>query len=75
MIAQSQIDRTIRPDYEVDPSYIQELKNAGRGGSGSTVPQGLPDLTTIVESTTNRNMLAKFGGLSAEEREQIEMVV
>lgn len=71
MIAQSQIDRTIRPDYEVDPSYIQELKNAGRGGSGSTVPQGLPDLTTIVESTTNRNMLAKFGGLSAEEREQI----
>jgi hypothetical protein len=37
------------------------LKNAGR--------EGLPDLTTIVESTTNRNMLAKFGGLSAEERE------
>lgn len=71
MIAQSQIDRTIRPEYEVDPSYIQELKNAGRGGSGSAVPQGLPDLTTIVESTTNRNMLAKFGGLSAEEREQI----
>lgn len=69
MIAQSQIDRTIRPDYEVDPAFIQSMKNAAKG-VGQAATGALPDLTWILATTTQDNMVARLGGLDAEERNQ-----
>lgn len=63
-VAQSQIDRTRRPKYDVDPSFIEQL------GSEKT-SQSLPDLSRILATTTVTNNLATLGGLNPEEREAI----
>lgn len=61
-VAQSQIDRTRRPKYDVDPSFIEKSETAS---------QPLPDLSRILYTTTVTNNLATLGGLNPEEREAV----
>lgn len=66
-VAQSQIDRTRRPNYEIDPAYLEQLRGS-RSGSGGREPTSIPDLSTILATTTLNHNLANFGGLTPEER-------
>lgn len=71
-VAQSQIDRTRRPKYDVDPSFIEQLRYSLKNRLGSEkTSQSLPDLSRILATTTVTNNLATLGGLNPEEREAI----
>lgn len=70
-VAQSQIDRTLRPKYDVDPSYIEQLRYSLKHGSGKDESSPLPDLSSILATTTIQNNLATLGGLSPEERQSV----
>lgn len=71
-VAQSQIDRTRRPKYDVDPSFIEQLRYSLKSRLGSEkTSQSLPDLSSILATTTVTNNLATLGGLNPEEREAI----
>lgn len=71
-VAQSQIDRTRRPKYDVDPSFIEQLRYSLKNRLGSEkTSQSLPDLSSILANTTVTNNLATLGGLNPEEREAI----
>lgn len=61
-VAQSQIARTRRPKYDVDPAFIEQLKYS---------PNVLPDLSRILTTTTVQNNLAVLGGLTPEERSAV----
>lgn len=61
-VAQSQIDRTRRPKYDVDPAFIEQLKYS---------LNVLPDLSRILATTTVQNNLAVLGGLTPEERSAV----
>lgn len=65
-VAQSQIDRTRRPKYDVDPAFIEQLRY-----SLSEASQVLPDLSRILATTTVQNNLATLGGLTPEERSAV----
>lgn len=71
-VAQSQIDRTLRPKYDVDPAYIEQLRYSlkARAGAKETA-QSLPDLSRILATTTIQNNLATLGGLNPEERQAV----
>lgn len=69
-VAQSQIDRTIRPKYDVDPGYIEQLR-ANSKGKGKETKGALPDLSTILSTTTLRHNLVTLGGLTPEERSAV----
>ena len=63
-VAQSQIDRTRRPKYDVDPAFIEQLKYSLKANV-------LPDLSRILATTTVQNNLAVLGGLTPEERSAV----
>lgn len=64
-VAQSQIDRTRRPKYDVDPAFIEQLRYSLKA------KQVLPDLSRILATTTVQNNLATLGGLTPEERSAV----
>lgn len=70
-VAQSQIDRTRRPTYTVDPTYVEQLKASLKKGSGDQAGSVLPDLSRILATTSIQNNLATLGGLSPEERQAV----
>lgn len=69
-VAQSQIDRTRRPKYDVDPAFIEQLRYSlkAKAAGASEASQVLPDLSRILVTTTVQNNLATLGGLTPEER-------
>ena len=72
-VAQSQIDRTRRPKYDVDPAFIEQLRYSlkAKAAGASEASQVLPDLSRILATTTVQNNLATFGGLTPEERSAV----
>lgn len=70
-VAQSQIDRTRRPNYEIDPSYLEQLRSSRTSGSGDDQKTTIPDLSTILANTTLTNNLATLGGLTPQERDSV----
>lgn len=72
-VAQSQIDRTRRPKYDVDPAFIQQLKYSlkAKAAGASNTSNVLPDLSRILATTTVQNNLAVLGGLTPEERSAV----
>ena len=72
-VAQSQIDRTRRPKYDVDPAFIEQLRYSlkAKAAGASEASQVLPDLSRILASTTVQNNLATLGGLTPEERSAV----
>lgn len=64
-VAQSQIGRTRRPKYDVDPAFIEQLKYSLKAKNV------LPDLSRILATTTVQNNLAVLGGLTPEERSAV----
>ena len=70
-VAQSQIDRTRRPTYTVDPTYVEQLKASLKRGAGDQAGSVLPDLSRILATTSIQNNLAVLGGLSPEERQDV----
>lgn len=66
MIAQSQIDRTLRPKLDVDPVWLQMVKSS-RSGSGQQEiirpqPTRLDFINDSVYKNTSSNLGARFGG-------------
>lgn len=72
-VAQSQIDRTRRPKYDVDPAFIEQLRYSlkAKAAGASEASQALPDLSRILATTTVQNNLATLGGLTPEERSAV----
>lgn len=72
-VAQSQIDRTRRPKYDVDPAFIEQLKYSlkAKVAGASNTSNVLPDLSRILATTTVQNNLAVLGGLTPEERSAV----
>lgn len=72
-VAQSQIDRTRRPKYDVDPAFIEQLRYSlkAKAAGASEASQVLPDLSRILATTTVQNNLANLGGLTPEERSAV----
>ena len=72
-VAQSQIDRTRRPKYDVDPAFIVQLRYSlkAKAAGASEASQVLPDLSRILATTTVQNNLATLGGLTPEERSAV----
>ena len=72
-VAQSQIDRTRRPKYDVDPAFIEQLRYSlkAKAAEASKASQVLPDLSRILATTTVQNNLATLGGLTPEERSAV----
>ena len=72
-VAQSQIDRTRRPKYDVDPAFIEQLRYSlkAKAARASEASQVLPDLSRILATTTVQNNLATLGGLTPEERSAV----
>lgn len=72
-VAQSQIDRTRRPKYDVDPAFIEQLKYSlkAKAAEASNTSNVLPDLSRILATTTVQNNLAVLGGLTPEERSAV----
>lgn len=72
-VAQSQIDRTRRPKYDVDPAFIEQLKYSlkAKAAGASNTSNVLPDLSRILATTTVQNNLAVLGGLTPEERSAV----
>ena len=72
-VAQSQIDRTRRPKYDVDPVFIEQLRYSlkAKAAGASEASQVLPDLSRILATTTVQNNLATLGGLTPEERSAV----
>lgn len=72
-VAQSQIDRTRRPKYDVDPAFIEQLKYSlkAKAAGASNTSNLLPDLSRILATTTVQNNLAVLGGLTPEERSAV----
>lgn len=72
-VAQSQIDRTRRPKYDVDPAFIEQLRYSlkAKAAGASEASQVLPDLSRILATTTMQNNLATLGGLTPEERSAV----
>ncbi len=72
-VAQSQIDRTRRPKYDVDPAFIEQLRYSlkAKAARASEASQALPDLSRILATTTVQNNLATLGGLTPEERSAV----
>lgn len=72
-VAQSQIDRTRRPKYDVDPAFIEQLRYSlkAKAAGASEASQVLPDLSRILATTTVQNNLATIGGLTPEERSAV----
>lgn len=72
-VAQSQIDRTRRPKYDVDPTFIEQLRYSlkAKAAEASEASQVLPDLSRILATTTVQNNLATLGGLTPEERSTV----
>ena len=72
-VAQSQIDRTRRPKYDVDPAFIEQLKYSlkAKAAGASNTSNVLPDLSRILATTTVQNNLATIGGLTPEERSAV----
>lgn len=72
-VAQSQIDRTRRPKYDVDPAFIEQLKYSlkAKAAGASNTSNVLPDLSRILATTTVQNNLATLGGLTPEERSAV----
>lgn len=72
-VAQSQIDRTRRPKYDVDPAFIEQLKHSlkAKAAGASNTSNVLPDLSRILATTTVQNNLAVLGGLTPEERSAV----
>lgn len=72
-VAQSQIDRTRRPKYDVDPAFIEQLRYSlkAKDAGASEASQVLPDLSRILATTTVQNNLATLGGLTPEERSAV----
>lgn len=72
-VAQSQIDRTRRPKYDVDPAFIEQLKYSlkAKAAGASNTNNVLPDLSRILATTTVQNNLAVLGGLTPEERSAV----
>lgn len=72
-VAQSQIDRTRRPKYDVDPAFIEQLKYSlkAKAAGASNTSNVLPDLSRILATTTVQNNLAVSGGLTPEERSAV----
>lgn len=72
-VAQSQIDRTRRPKYDVDPAFIERLRYSlkAKAAGASEASQVLPDLSRILATTTVQNNLATLGGLTPEERSAV----
>ncbi len=72
-VAQSQIDRTRRPKYDVDPAFIEQLGYSlkAKAARASEASQALPDLSRILATTTVQNNLATLGGLTPEERSAV----
>ena len=72
-VAQSQIDRTRRPKYDVDPAFIEQLRYSlkAKAARASEASQVLPDLSRILATTTVQNNLATIGGLTPEERSAV----
>lgn len=72
-VAQSQIDRTRRPKYDVDPAFIEQLRYSlkAKVAGASKASQVLPDLSRILATTTVQNNLATLGGLTPEERSAV----
>ena len=72
-VAQSQIDRTRRPKYDVDPAFIEQLKYSlkAKAAGASNTSNALPDLSRILATTTVQNNLAVLGGLTPEERSAV----
>lgn len=72
-VAQSQIDRTRRPKYDVDPAFIEQLKYSlkAKAAGASDTSNVLPDLSRILATTTVQNNLAVLGGLTPEERSAV----
>lgn len=72
-VAQSQIDRTRRPKYDVDPAFIEQLKYSlkAKAAGASNTSNVLPDLSRILTTTTVQNNLAVLGGLTPEERSAV----
>lgn len=72
-VAQSQIDRTRRPKYDVDPAFIEQLRYSlkAKAAGASEASQVLPDLSRILATTTVQNNLATLGGLTPEERSAV----
>ena len=72
-VAQSQIDRTRRPNYDVDPAFIEQLKYSlkAKAAGASNTSNVLPDLSRILATTTVQNNLAVLGGLTPEERSAV----
>ena len=72
-VAQSQIDRTRRPKYDVDPAFIEQLKYSlkAKAAGASNTSNVLPDLSRILATTTVQNNLAVLGGLTPKERSAV----
>lgn len=72
-VAQSQIDRTRRPKYDVDPAFIEQLRYSlkAKAAGASNTSNVLPDLSRILATTTVQNNLAVLGGLTPEERSAV----
>ena len=72
-VAQSQIDRTRRPKYDVDPAFIEQSKYnlKAKAAGASNTSNVLPDLSRILATTTVQNNLAVLGGLTPEERSAV----
>ena len=72
-VAQSQIDRTRRPKYDVDPAFIEQLRYSlkAKAAGASEASQVLPDLSRILATTTVQNNLATLGGLTPVERSAV----
>lgn len=72
-VAQSQIDRTRRPKYDVDPAFIEQLRYSlkAKAAGAPKASQVLPDLSRILATTTVQNNLATLGGLTPEERSAV----
>lgn len=72
-VAQSQIDRTRRPKYDIDPAFIEQLKYSlkAKAAGASNTSNVLPDLSRILATTTVQNNLAVLGGLTPEERSAV----
>lgn len=75
-VAQSQIDRTRRPNYTPDPVYLKQLEYSLRYKekaleNAAKQKEVLPDLSRILAKTTVQNNMATLGGLTPEERTQI----
>lgn len=72
-VAQSQIDRTRRPKYDVDPAFIEQLRYSlkAKAAGASEASQVLPDLSRILATTTVQNNLTTLGGLTPEERSAV----